>query len=154
MIVGFDTLNVQPIVAPSAPPPRVQAPIEPVGEREATSRDPQEKNRGERQAGVDFRSYITASTLEGLGRAFDNAGRARGEDAAGDATARPTKVPESGPAILSGSEAADYYRAISGESESLIAAREFRDAATSYAQNFFAATGTFARPGESLELSA
>ena len=155
MIIGFDTLNIQPIVAPSAPPLRVQAPIEPVGEREATSRDPQEKQRGERQAaGVDFRSYITASTLEGLGRAFDNAGQVRGEGSAGDSPTRPTKVPDSSPAVLSGTEAADYYRAISGESESLAAAREFRDAATSYAQNFFAATGTFARPGESLELSA
>jgi hypothetical protein len=153
MIVGFDANTLQPVAAPSAPPPRVQAPIAPIGERDALGRDPHEQNKGERQQGVDFRSYITASTLEGLGQALGGDDQVRSESETADRP-RPSKVPDAGPAILSGAEAANYYQSVSGDSESLIAAREFRDATTSYARNFFANSGVYARPGESLEISA
>lgn len=154
MLVGLDTLNLQPVIAPTAPPPRAQAPIEPVGEREATSRDPREQSRGERHAAVDFRSFLTASTLEGLTRTLGGGEQVAGDGADSESQSPPSKVPDAGPAIFSGAEAANYYRALSGESESLASAREFRDATTSYARNFFAASGVYARPGESLELSA
>lgn len=153
MIVGFDANTLQPVAAPSAPPPRLQAPITPIGERDALGRDPREQNKGERQQGVDFRSYITASTLEGLGQALGGED-VRRESEAPASRPRAHKIPEAGPTILSGAEAANYYQSISGDSESLVSAREFRDAATSYARNFFAVSSVYARPGESLELSA
>ena len=154
MHIGFDSLTLQPVAAPSAPPPRLQTPIAPAGEREATGRDPREQNKGERQQGVNFRSYITASTLEGLGQALGGKDPFKIEGDGAEFRPRPSKVPDTGPTVLSGAEAASYYSQISGESESLVAAREFRDAATSYARNFFAASDVYARPGESLELSA
>jgi hypothetical protein len=107
-----------------------------------------------RPEGVDFRSYITASTLNGLGQSFGGADQVRSKRDGAEFRPRASKVPDAGPAILSGAEAANYYARISGDSESLVPAREFRDAVTSYTRNFFSNLNMHARPGESLELSA
>lgn len=154
MYIGFDSITLQPVVAPTPAPPRPQAPIAPVTERDAASRDQRQNTREDREPGVTFRSFITASTLEGLGRALGGDKNVQGENSASENRPRPTKLPDAGPALLSGAEAANYYRAVSGDSESLSAAREFRDASSSYARNYFAASGGFARPGETLELTA
>ena len=51
MIAGFDLITLPPVAAPSALPPRPQAPVAPAGERQATNRDQRGQNRGERQQG-------------------------------------------------------------------------------------------------------
>ncbi len=152
MNVLFDSVTLQPVAAPQAPPPRPQAPISPVGEGDAPKRDPREQNKGGRQRHIDFQSFITASTLEGLGRTLG--GDQTIQDAPERRPLREAKYPDAGPKVLSGAEAANYFRTVSGESEGLAISREFQTAASAYAKNFFAVQGTFARPGESLELSA
>ncbi len=153
-VIDFDSITLQPVAAPVPPTARSQAPIAPIAERDPASRDPRQHNNSERQQGVTFRSFITASTLEGLGRALGGDKQLQSDSSAPQYRSRPTKLPDAGPALLSGAEAANYYRAVSGDSESLAAAREFRDATSSYARNYFSVSGTFARPDESLELTA
>ena len=92
--------------------------------------------------------------MNGLGQSFGGADQVRSKRDRAEFLPRASKVPDAGPAILSGAEAANYYASISGDSESLVAARAFRDAATSYTQNFFSNLNVHARPGVSLELSA
>ncbi len=154
MYIGFDSITLQPVAAPTPPPPRPQASIAPIDERDAASRDQRKNTREDRDPGVTFRSFITASTLEGLGRALGGDKQVQSDSSASEYRPRPTKLPDAGPAVLSGAEAANYYRTVSDDRESLTAPREFRDASSSYARNYFAVSGAFAKPGESLELTA
>ena len=74
------------------------------------------------------------------------------ETAKPDVPPRPTKLPKSGPAELSGGDSSILLdAAYSRRPDSGV--RVHLAATSRYAQAFFADTRTFARPGESLELT-
>ncbi len=142
-----------------------------VGDRESANNDRRNQSRGDRnRPSVAFRSFLNAATLAGLTKTL-SAQRPASTDEAPAKVQRRTNLPErSDPSVISSDEADSLYRSAQrakaqaaseqttseqGQSEQPAArAREFQAAATRYAKSFFAVSGTFAKPGESLELTA
>jgi hypothetical protein len=153
MSITIDTHSLQPVAAPIAPPPPRQAAVASVGERDGTNNDRRESAKGERgRTSAAFRSFLDAATLSGLTKtlgALDSADRAT-------ETTRARKVPNRRESTeLSGAESERLYQeAHTAPRSANPRASEFLAATTRYAKSFFAVSGTFAKPGESLELSA
>jgi hypothetical protein len=133
-------------VAPPAAQPR--APITPTTDRENARNDRRQADKGER--GVSFRSILSAETFDGLATAVS----ATFEKAEQEHAQREERVPKAEPVVISSTESAQLYQAAQLADWNAPAAKEFRAAASQYAKSFFSIEGTFARPGEALELSA
>jgi hypothetical protein len=160
MAISFDILSLQPYPAPVAPvPPRAPA-IQAAGQRQdAQNERRQTAQDGRERANVSFRTLLNAATLSGIGRAFQGAVRET-EEQATNLTQRAAKLPADAPETLSGTEADTLYRiakAVAPKADTSVSdarAAEFRAATSRYAKSFFSVSGTFARAGESLELTA
>ncbi len=150
MSITIDAVSLQPIAAPVAPPFQ-RAPVAPVGERDSASNERRNGARGERsRTSAAFRSFLNAATLSGLTRTL-------GDEVDPVApVARERKVPDRREATeLSGAESERLYQEAKAASRpDDVRAREFLSATRQYAKSFFAVSGTFAKPGESLELTA
>jgi hypothetical protein len=131
-------------VSPSAP---AVTGVDAVSLRRIERRDPKTSQ------GVSFRAALDAATFNGV-ISTSSASPAAGSDP----EPRPTKLPTSSPDELTLSEsagllgAAQTVRSAAGPSAPELEAH--RAAAQRYAKTFFSDTRTFARPGESLEISA
>ena len=162
MAISIDTVSLQPVAAPLAPGLARQAPVTAVADRQGANNDRREQARGERnRSTVTFRSFLNAATLAGLTKTL-GAERPASTDEAPAKVQRRAKLPDrKDPEVISGDEAESLYRSARSStkdqttSEQPVArAREYQAAATRYAKSFFAVSGTFAKPGESLELTA
>ncbi len=157
MTISLDTLSLQPIAAPIAASPARQAPVTAVGDRDGANNDRRNPSRDSRgRSSIAFRSLLDAATLAGLTKSLSGQSKTVSTD---EAPARPThraKLPDKAePEVLSASESERLYHSAknSGQGRSS-PAPEFLAATTRYAKAFFAVSGTFARPGESLEVTA
>jgi hypothetical protein len=148
MGITLDAVTLQPIrtAQPAAPP--VAPPLVVVAEPARGQARESKNERGKDQA-PSFRAVLNATVAGGI-----QAQAAQTETAKPEPQARPARVPKSEPAELNGGESSvllDAAYARRGEGAS--AARVHLAATSRYAQAFFADTRTFARPGESLELT-
>ncbi len=158
MTITIDALSHQPVAAPAAATVPRQPVAAPLREREGAANDRRDtqRNSRERVSGA-FRAFLNAATLAGL----NNTLGAEPVEAVEPATAvRQSRVPDrKDPTILEADEAEGLYRSAQAADEPRtekpsVRAREFQAVATRYAKSFFAVEGTFARPGEQLELTA
>ncbi len=163
MTLTIDQMPVQPVAAPAAAAVPRQPIVTPIGEREGASNERRDSTRSPRErVSAAFRSFLNAATLAGI---TETLGAEQPERVDPVAPVRPTRVPDRDdgktPTILEADEAESLYRsaqssdgAAARRPRSSVRARQFQAAATRYAKSFFAVEGTFARPGESLEISA
>jgi len=158
MAISIDSLTLQPVAAPISAAPVRQAPVTAVGERDGANNDRRNPSKDARgRSSVAFRSFLDAATLAGLTKTL---GAQTSTTAATDEAPAPpprrAKLPEKAEQeVLSASESERLYHSakISGQGRTS-PAPEFLAATSRYAKSFFAVSGTFARPGESLELTA
>ena len=147
MAITLDAFTLKPVAAPpSAVAPAYVAP--PVIVTDSSSNPRRDAKSGKDDRGLNFRAVLNANTFAAVtGRSWQP------DTAKSDTPARPARVPTSGPAELSADdvvlEAVSTTRADKPQ-----AARAYSQATSRYAQAFFATTRTFARRGESLELTA
>jgi len=158
MTISADILTLQPIAAPIAPPPPRQPAVSAVSDRDGTANERRGESKDERgRPDVTFRAFLNAATFAGLAQSL---GREAPKSEAAEEPARKTqraaKQPKPDePVVISAEESESLYRASRAESPLTNArAPEFLAATTRYAKSFFSVSGTFARPGESLELTA
>ncbi len=163
MALSFDSATIQPVATPAAAAAPRQPIVRPIGEREGASnhdRRGDARNTGDR-VNVAFRSFLAAATLAGVTEAVSDTPRDVAVDEA--APIREARIPgaKKNPTILDAGEAEGLYRSAHAADAPAVEAgqhsaraREFHAAATHYAKSYFSVEGTFARPGESLELSA
>ena len=149
MAITLDAFTLKPVAAaPSAAAPAYVAPPVIVTDPSSNPRRDSRSDRGKDDRGLNFRAVLNANTFAAVtGRSWQP------DTAKSDTPARPQRVPTSGPAELSSDdvvlEAVSTTRADKPQ-----AARAYSQATSRYAQAFFATTRTFARRGESLELTA
>ena len=148
MAITLDAVTLQPIKA--APTTPVVAPAVVAADPARGQARESKNDRGGKDSSLSsFRAVLNAVASGAVTANFVQA------DAANTAPqARPERVPKSTPAELNGSESsvmleAAYARREQGAS----AARVYLAATSRYAQAFFADTRTYARPGESLEMT-
>lgn len=157
MTITTDALSLQPIAAPAAPLSR-QPQVSAVGEREGASNDrraPSKDARG--RSSIAFRSFLDAATLAGLNKTL---GAETSESAVTDERSSPAprraKLPtKAEPEVLSAAESERLYHSAKNSGQGRTSpAPEFLAATSRYAKSFFAVSGTYARPGQSLEVTA
>ena len=134
------------IVMPAAATVAAQAPIAPIKDRE-TANDRRQSGKNER--GLDFRAVLSATTFTDLADATS----VTHEGPFAPRPQRPTRLPDAIPEVISGAEAVQLYNASRATGVNAGISAQFRAATTSYAKSFFSVEGTYARPGEALELS-
>jgi len=157
MAFAVDSLSLQPAASLYAPVQARAEPVAPVGQRDGASNDRRNQSKERERAVLNFRAALNAATVSSLTKALGEESKPveTATDAPARAPARASKVPDAEPVVLSGAEAANLYRTAQAEKESQPSrAPEFLAAATRYAKSYFAVSGTYARPGESLELMA
>ncbi len=134
-------------VTPAASPAAAQAPIAPIKDRENANNE--RRQSGKKDDGLDFRSILSTATFTDLADATSTAS----EESSAPQPQRPTRVQSAIPEVISHAEAAQLYNASRATNTDLSVSVQFRAATTSYAKSFFSVEGTYARPGEALELS-
>ncbi|MBL8628841.1 MAG: hypothetical protein JNM81_04385 [Rhodospirillaceae bacterium] len=172
MVVSIDSVaNSGAVSPPSHPIPNIrQTPIQPGTDR-ARSNDRQQKDQA--NGGTAFRAELDA--VESAAEKFAaevSARRAERKAAAQDKSARTEKRPDPNPAEVDAADSADLFartqgvQARSSNAQSnnntdaadgpthIPASHEFLLAASRYAERVFAQGGAYAKPGESLELTA
>ena len=158
MSISTDTISLQPLAAPIAPPQQRQAPVSAVGDRDGASNDRRKDAKdGRARANINFRAFLNAATFVGLAQSLGtDTFKADATEDSPRQTARAVKLPERDePPVLSGEESERLYRSAQTASQTKnVRAPEFLAATSRYAKSFFAVSGTYARPGESLELTA
>ncbi|MBY0510412.1 MAG: hypothetical protein K2P94_09685 [Rhodospirillaceae bacterium] len=157
MTISADILTLQPIAAPIAPPPSRQPAVSAVGDRDGTANERRGESKEERaRPDVTFRAFLNAATFAGLAQSISR--EAPKNDATEETTRntpRAAKQPKRDePVVISGEESESLYRAHTEAARPNARAPEFLAATSRYAKSFFSVSGTFARPGESLELTA
>jgi len=156
MSLSIDSLSLNAIAASASLQQPRQAPVAPVGDREGANNDRRDSSKDARsRPSVAFRSFLNAATLAGLTKTLSADTRTVSTDVA-PRPERPVKLPDqSEPPVISADEADSLYRSAQNAGEAgAPRAREFQTASSQYAKSFFAVAGTFARPGETLELTA
>lgn len=149
MVITLDAYTLKPVAAP--PPTAAAAYVAPPVIVTDPSSNPRRDSRNDRskdERGLNFRAVLNANVFAGVtGRSWQP------DTAKTDAPARAARVPKSGPAELNGDDV--LLEAVSAAHTDVPAgARVHGEATSRYAQAFFATTRTFARRGESLELTA
>ena len=157
MTITTDTLSLQPVAAPLAVFPRTPQ-VSAVGQRDGASNDRRGSSKDSRaRSGVAFKSFLDAATIAGLNKTLGaETSKSAVTDEGSSPAPRRAKVPDQAePEVLSAAESEGLYQSAksSGQGRSS-PAPEFLAATTRYAKSFFAVSGTFAKPGESLELTA
>lgn len=156
MIISADTIWLQPIAAPVAPPPR-QPTIAAAGEREGASNERRKDSReGRARTDVSFRAFLNAATFAGLAQSLgNNATTTTRTESSDTPRTRAVKLPEREEApVISGEESEQLFRRATATQLDTARASEYLAATTRYAKSYFSVSGTYARPGESLELTA
>jgi len=155
-MLTLDANSLQPIAAPVSPAFIRQAPVSPVGNREQTQNERRETSRDDRaRPNIAFRSFLNAATLAGLTKSLGGETQRSSADSEAPAYTRPSKLPaQKDDTVISANEADVLYRSAQVSGRDGARAPEFLAATSRYAKSFFAVSGTFARPGESLELTA
>ncbi len=149
MAITIDAVTLQPVkVAQPSIAPITVAPQVVVADSARGSRRDSKNDRGGKEQSLNFRAVLdaVASGSIKLEAVQTEAGKA-------DVSPRPTRVPKTGPSELNGSEAPVMLEAAYVRRGSDNGARIHLAATSRYAQAFFADTRTFARPGESLEMT-
>jgi hypothetical protein len=158
MTISADILTLQPVAAPIAPPPPRQPAVSAVSDRDSTANERRGESKDDRgRANINFRSFLNAATFAGLAQTLTrDAPKSEASEEPARKTPRATKQRDrSEPVVISAEESESLYRAAQAESPRTNArAPEFLAATSRYAKSFFSVSGTFARPGESLEISA
>jgi hypothetical protein len=149
MAITLDSTTLKPIAAAS--PATVAAYVAPpviVADPSSNPRRDPKNDRSKDDSGLNFRAVLNANTFAGItGRSWQP------DTARSDAPARQARVPKDGPTELNGSDV--LLEAVSTTRADVSpGARVHGEATSRYAQAFFATTRTFARRGESLELTA
>ena len=142
----------------SSPPRIITAP----GDKyEQIKGDPRQNNnndsrsRGREDLGHDFRDLIAPSATKSATQYIEAQKGASKVDDVLHHLPRISKFPDdASKELLSEAGSHNYLYSARGYGEKVRDTSIFRTAAMNYAQNFFSDTGTFARAGESLELTA
>ncbi len=157
MAIITDALSIQPIATPALPLPSAPQ-ITAVGQRGGASNDRRSSSRDARgRPSVAFKSLLDAATIAGLTKTLGaEASKSAVTDSDTTPAPRPSKLPnQAEPEVLSAAESEGLYQSAKSSGQgSSSPAPEFLAAATRYAKSYFAVSGTYARPGESLELTA
>jgi hypothetical protein len=157
MAITADILT-QPIAAPVAPPPLRQPAVSAVSDRDSTANERRGESKEDRaRANISFRAFLNAATFAGLAQTLGReAPKSDATEEPARKTQRPTKQPDGNePVVISGEESESLYRAAhAGTPRTNPRAPEFLAATSRYAKSFFSVSGTFARPGETLEVTA
>jgi len=157
MTITIDSVSLQPIGAPIAPHAARQPQVAAVGERDSANNERRESARNDRgRASVAFRSFLNAATLAGLTQSLSADTVTASTDEAPAKAPRAEKIrDQQDPTVIDADEAEGLYRSAQAASEPQSArAKEYLAATSRYATSYFAVSGTFARPGETLELTA
>lgn len=151
MAITADILiTPQPIVMPIAPQPRPA--IAPATERESANNQRRESGKNANGA-LSFRAALSATTATNTG-AVSQGAEALWTDEVSDRQARPVRLPESAPIELTGAEAADLFTRAVANNERKGRSPAFAAATSLYATSYFAGSSFYARPGDTLELTA
>ncbi len=147
MAITLDAVTLQPIKA--APQTPVVAPAFVVADPARGQARESKNERGKDSSLSSFRAVLNAVAANAV-----TADPVQADTGNAEPQARPQRVPKNAPAELNGSDSsvmldAAYARRGQGAS----AARAHLAATSRYAQAFFADTRTYARPGDSLELT-
>ncbi|MBX7198574.1 MAG: hypothetical protein K1X51_04305 [Rhodospirillaceae bacterium] len=146
MAITIDAVTLQPVRAVPQPAAAfVAAPPVVVADSARSSRRDQKEERGKQS--LSFRAVLDAAAA---GQVKLDA--VQPETVKPDVPPRPTKLPKGNPAELNGGDSSILLDAAYGRRADS-GARIHLAATSRYAQAFFADTRTFARPGESLELT-
>jgi len=136
------------IVTPAAATLAAQAPIAPIKDREHAGNERRQSGKNERD--LDFRAVLSSTTFTNLA---DATSVPQEKTFTAPQPRRQSRVPDFIPEVISGTEAAQLYNAARATNINTAASAQFRAATSSYAKSFFSVEGTYARPGEALELS-
>lgn len=134
------------IVMPATATVAAQAPIAPIKDCE-TGNDRRPSGKNDR--GVDFRSILSSTTFTDLADATSVVS----EGTSAPRPQRPTRVPDAIPETISHAEAAQLHNASRAANTNAGITAQYRAATSSYVKSFFSVEGTYAKPGEALELS-
>jgi len=157
MIISADMISLQPIAAPVAPSVSRQPSIAAAGERDGASNERRNDSReGRARTDVTFRAFLNAATFAGLAQSLGNdSATVTRSDSSDTPRPRAVKLPERDQApVISGEESEQLFRRSAAPQAERTRAPEFLAATTRYAKSYFSVAGTYARPGESLELTA
>jgi len=154
MAISFDILTLQPIAAAPAPAAVARQPqVAAVGERDGAKERRGSAGDERARPNVAFRSFLNAATLAGLTQTLGKEA-SRAADAT-PAETRPVKLPKrDATTVLSGTESDRLLQSVRSTLTDKSSAPQYLAATTRYAKSYFAVSGTFAKPGESLELTA
>ena len=151
MLISADIFVVppQPIAAAVPPPPRpaVSAP----GERESAQNQRRESTKGQ-DAPLSFRGALGAAGIAGAirAKAHEQAWQGEGEER----RPRAERLPSAGPVELSSLDAMDLFTQAVENNARKSFSPAFAAPASNYAASYLAGSSFYARPGESLELTA
>lgn len=149
MSLTIDAVTLQPVKqpAPSAAAAPVAPPVVVVADSARGSRREPQNERGKEQS-LNFRAVLDAVAS---GKVTLDAVQA--ESARPETPPRAVKIPKAGPAEVTGGDSSVLLEAAYGRRRTDNGVRVHLAATSRYAQAFFADTRTYARPGESLELT-
>jgi len=156
-VITLDGISLQPIAAPVSPAFIRQTPVTPIGNRESAQDERRDTTARDDRArpNVAFRSFLNAATQAGLTKTLGSETQRSTADNDVTAYTRPNKIPTpKDDAVIAAGESDALYRSAPVSGREGPRAPEFLAATSRYAKSYFAVSGTFARPGESLELSA
>lgn len=153
MAITFDILPMpQPIVA-AVPPPQPRPVIAPATERDGANNQRRDSSRHQ-NGPLSFRAVLSQTTLAEFGRARATADTAVWSGEGAERRPREMRFPESVPIELSGAESGDLFTHAVANNERRSRAPEFAAATSRYASSYFAGSSFYARPGETLEVTA
>jgi hypothetical protein len=142
----------QPIVA-AVPPPQPRTVVAPATERENAQN--QRRDSSKNQNGpLSFRAALNAASFSGIAAAKTASETSVWLDEDDVRPQREARLPNVGPIELTGAEASDLFTRAVANNERKGRAPAFAAAASQYATSFFAGSPFYAKPGQTLELTA
>lgn len=147
------TFHADILTAPAAtpvPPFVPRQPVTPAATRREADNQRQEKPDGGENRALHFRAALNAATVGNLATAL---GRAEPADRVAEPPSRSAKLPDRAPLVLTGRDPESVFLRSAPETPHP-RAREYGTATSRYAASFFAGSPFYARPGDTLELTA
>lgn len=151
MSITADFLIVPQPIAAAVSPAQPRPAVAPATEREGAQNERRQSAKNP-NVPLSFRASLSAATLSGVTHAASASPNRPSEGE--ESSIRPARVPTSGPVELTGAEASDLFSRAIAENARKSQAPAFAVATSHYAASYFAGSAFYARPGETLEVTA
>jgi len=145
-------ISPQPVVV-AVPPPQPRPAVAPASERDAANNQRGESSKNQ-NGPLSFRAALSATSSSGVVRTTNAAASTHWLDEGEERVARETRLPDAGPIELTGAEAADLFTRAVANNARQSRAPAFAAATSQYIASYFAGSSFYARPGETLEMTA